>query len=412
MTYLLFAVALSLSAVAAWYAIAGLIAIFAAAVVPIAIMGSLLEASKLVIASWLYRNWKEIPKLLKTYFSVALVVLMTLTSMGIFGFLSKAHLDQAVPTDNVASQVALLDEKINIQKENINAARKQISQLDAIADQTIARTEDAKGIERANQIRRSQQKDRTRLLGEIGEAQKEIARLNDEKAPIAKDLRKIEAEVGPIKYIAALIYGENPDSSLLEKAVRIVILMIVAVFDPLAVLLLVAANWNLKHLEKKDEFWRLPELSKEMPDTSIPETEETKEEIKLDLKDDLSVDETVDMEKPIVITRFTNPESNPDVIADIPTLENEEMWASRVIDENPEEELPEIKVDEPSKDWEPELYAKADKKNLGRYMQEVGAKPPLTQSFLDKVQTVFNEPSVGIKTIEREVEELQDKNPK
>jgi len=179
-------------------------AIFAAAAIPIAIMGGLLEASKLVVASWLYRNWKEIPKLFKVYFLTALVILMMLTSMGIFGYLSKAHLDQAVPTGNVASEVAILDEKIAIQKENINAARKQISQMDSINDQTISRTDDAKGIERANQIRRSQQKERARILDEISTAQREISKLNDQKAPIAKDLRKIEAEVGPIKYISCI----------------------------------------------------------------------------------------------------------------------------------------------------------------------------------------------------------------
>lgn len=246
MTILLFLVALSLSAVAAWYAIAGLVAIFAASAGPIMIMGGLLEASKLVVASWLYRSWKDIPSLMKVYFMTALVVLMMLTSMGIFGFLSKAHLDQAVPTGDVAAQVALIDEKLTIQKENINAARKTITQLDTIADQAISRTEDARGIERANQIRRSQASERARLIAEISAAQTEIARLNKEKEPIAKDLRKIEAEVGPIKYIAALIYGDNPDQNLLESAVRIVTLLIVFVFDPLAVLMLVAANWQYK----------------------------------------------------------------------------------------------------------------------------------------------------------------------
>jgi len=145
MTYLLFAVALSLSALAAYYAVMGLIAIFAAAVVPIALMGSLLEASKLVVASWLYRNWKEIPALMKSYFVGALVVLMMLTSMGIFGFLSKAHLDQTIPTGDVQSKLALIDEKIKTEKENINANRKELTQLDAQVDQTIARTDDAKG---------------------------------------------------------------------------------------------------------------------------------------------------------------------------------------------------------------------------------------------------------------------------
>ena len=246
MTYLLFAVALGLSAVAAYYAVVGLIAIFAAAVIPIAIMGSLLEASKLVVASWLYRNWKEIPVLLKSYFTVALVVLMLLTSMGIFGFLSKAHLDQAIPTGDVQSKLALIDEKIKTEKENINASRKELSQLDAQLDQTISRTTDQGGTERAIQIRRNQQKDRNRILTEIGSAQTKIAKLNEERAPIASEVRKVEAEVGPIKYIAALIYGDNPDADILEKSVRWVIILIVMVFDPLAVLLLMAANWQMK----------------------------------------------------------------------------------------------------------------------------------------------------------------------
>ena len=250
MTYLLFAVALSLSAIAAYYAVMGLIAIFAAAVVPIAIMGSLLEASKLVVASWLYQNWKRIPALLKTYFTIALIVLMLLTSMGIFGFLSKAHLDQAIPTGDVAAKLALIDEKIKTEKENLNASRKELSQLDAQVDQTISRTTEASGAERAIAIRRGQQKDRARILNEIGQTQAKIAKLNEERAPIAAENRKVEAEVGPIKYIAAIIYGDNPNADILEKAVRIVIIMIVMVFDPLAVLMLVAANWNMKHLKE------------------------------------------------------------------------------------------------------------------------------------------------------------------
>ena len=117
MTYLLFGTALGLSAVAAYYSIMGLVAIFAAAATPIFIMGSLLEASKLVVASWLYRSWKKIPKLMMMYFTTALVVLMMLTSMGIFGYLSKAHLDQAVPTGDVASKLSLIDEKIKTEKD-------------------------------------------------------------------------------------------------------------------------------------------------------------------------------------------------------------------------------------------------------------------------------------------------------
>jgi hypothetical protein len=249
MTYLLFASALGLSACAAYYSVMGLLAIFAAAPIPIFIMGSLLEASKLVVASWLYRSWKKIPILMKSYFTVALVVLMMLTSMGIFGYLSKAHLDQAVPTGDVAAKLALIDEKIKTEKENLDASRKELTQLDQQVDQTISRTTDDKGAERAIAIRRGQQKDRARILKEIGDTQTKIAKYNEERAPIAAENRKVEAEVGPIKYIAAIIYGDNPDADILEKAVRVVIIMIVIVFDPLAVLLLVAANWNQKQKE-------------------------------------------------------------------------------------------------------------------------------------------------------------------
>lgn len=255
MTILLFTCGLALSAVAAYYSVMGLIAIFSTAVVPIAIMGSILEASKLVSASWLYRNWTTIPKLLKIYFTTAVFVLMVLTSMGIFGYLSKAHLDQAVPTGDVASKVAILDEKIKTQKENIDAARKAISQLDSQVDQTLSRSSDERGAANAVAIRQRQAKERASLFAEIGKSQAEIAKLNEERAPVASELRKVEAEVGPIKYIAALIYGDTLDDTLLESSVRIVILMIVFVFDPLAVLLLIAANREMMGTveDEKDE---------------------------------------------------------------------------------------------------------------------------------------------------------------
>jgi hypothetical protein len=265
MTYLLYFTALSLSAVAAWYSIAGLAAIFAAAVIPIIIMGTVLEFSKLVVASWLYRSWKFVPVLMRTYFTIALIILMTLTSMGIFGFLSKAHLDQAVPTGDIVAKVEVIDQKIKTEKENVESARAQLKQLDAQVDQTMSRSSDAKGAERSLQIRRGQQNERTTLLTEIGSAQTRIARLNEERAPIAAELRKVEAEVGPVKYIAALIYGDNPDQSILEKAVRIVIIMIVSVFDPLAVLLLMAASMPIY---KKEEVNDTEETSSPSEDSS------------------------------------------------------------------------------------------------------------------------------------------------
>jgi len=238
--------ALSLSAIAAFYSIAGLTAIFAAAVVPIIVMGTILEVSKLVVASWLYRNWNEVPKLLKGYFTAAVVILMLITSMGIFGFLSKAHLDQAVPAGDISAQVQIFDDKIKTERDNIEAARKALKQMDAQVDEKLARTTDDKGAERAVQIRRSQSSERKKLQNEITIAQAAIVKLQEQRAPVASQARKVEAEVGPVRYIAALIYGDNLDQNMLEKAVRWVIIMIVLVFDPLAVLMLVAVNWSLK----------------------------------------------------------------------------------------------------------------------------------------------------------------------
>jgi hypothetical protein len=281
MTYLLFGSALSLSAVAAYYSVMGLVAIFASAPIPIFIMGTILEISKLVVASWLYRSWKDVPVLMRSYFTVALTVLMLLTSMGIFGYLSKAHLDQAIPTGDVAAKLSLIDEKIKTEKDNLNANRKELSQLDSQVDSTLSRTTDANGADRAVAIRRGQQKDRTRILKEIGDTQTKIAKYNEERAPIATEVRKVEAEVGPIKYIAALIYGDNPEADVLEKAVRWVIIMIVFVFDPLAVLMLMAASWQMKRdrwLKKHPEEDDVLEDQEFVTDSEVEDLEKKKTE--------------------------------------------------------------------------------------------------------------------------------------
>jgi hypothetical protein len=384
MTYLLFGTALGLSAVAAYYSIMGLVAIFAAAATPIFIMGSLLEVSKLVVASWLYRSWKKIPKLMMSYFTVALVVLMMLTSMGIFGYLSKAHLDQAVPTGDVSAKLSLIDEKIKTEKENIDAARKQISQLDSQVDQTLSRTTDDRGADRAVAIRKGQQKERARLLNEIGEAQTKVAKLNEERAPIASEVRKVEAEVGPIKYIAALIYDQSASEEILEKAVRIVIMMIVLVFDPLAVLLLIAANWQMKHERGEDAkhplhdfFEKNKQKSNEIVQpqpTPISEHPELQEFVKRGLEEG--------------------------------TLEIKGEEQAKVIE--PEDDLlfddhVEVKLEEePKKDWEPELYqrvgVKTTVKEMGRYEAEL-----LEEAKKRKIESFKS--AVG--SIERDIEDLQ-----
>lgn len=249
MTILLFVTALSLSAVAAYYSIMGLIAIFSAAVIPITVMGGVLEVAKLVVTSWLYRNWKETHWMMRTYFCMAIAILMLLTSMGIFGFLSKAHSDQSLVSGDVLAKISVYDEKIKISKENIDANRKALKQMDEAVDQTMGRSDSEKGADKAIAIRRTQAKERARIQAEIAAEQKTIAELNEARAPISAEVRKVEAEVGPIKYIAAMIYGDNPDANMLEGAVRIMILLIVFVFDPLAVLMFIALNQTQKQKE-------------------------------------------------------------------------------------------------------------------------------------------------------------------
>lgn len=251
--YLALISGLSISAVAIYYSVAGLMAIFAAAMIPIMIMGIVLEIGKLSATVWLKQNWMRAPRFLKTYLLLAILSLMLLTSMGIFGYLSKAHLDQAIPTGDVAAKVSLLDEKIKTERDNIETARSALKQMDAQVDARLSRSDDEKGAERAVQIRRQQQAERGRLQKDIAEAQARIAKLNEERAPIAAELRKVEAEVGPIKYIAALIYGDNPDADLLERAVRWVIIVIVLVFDPLAVILLLASQYSFSWFRQEQE---------------------------------------------------------------------------------------------------------------------------------------------------------------
>jgi len=246
-------VALALSTVAAYYSIIGLTAIFAGAVIPVIIMGSILEIGKITTTVWLRKYWNKASWILKLYLVPAVVALAILTSMGIFGFLSKAHMDTGVTSGDVQAKLALYDEKIKTQRDNVELARKALQQMDAQVDARLSRGESEAGAERAVQIRRQQAGERAKLQKEIGDAQKEIARLNEERAPIAAENRKVEAEVGPIKYVAALIYGDNPDANLLERAVRWVIILLVIVFDPLAIALVLAANASREWDQAEDD---------------------------------------------------------------------------------------------------------------------------------------------------------------
>jgi len=244
---LTFLSAISISVIAAGYSILGLATLFSGAVVPIIAMGSALEVGKLVAASWLYHNWRsDIPRLLKTYLFSAIIILIFITSMGIFGFLSKAHLDQVQPTSGNNIKIELLDKQIGQQQLIIERAEKQLSLLDKALEVYI----DKEYVTRGLKERAKQEEERTQLNNAINNASDKIAELTNSKASLSLEQDKIEAEVGPIKYIAELIYGENAKDNF-DKAVRGVILVLIFVFDPLAVLLLIAANISLRQWRMK-----------------------------------------------------------------------------------------------------------------------------------------------------------------
>ena len=244
---LTFISAISISLIAAGYSIIGLATLFAGAATPIIAMGSALEVGKLVAASWLYNNWNDnIPKTLKAYLFTAIIVLVFITSMGIFGFLSKAHLDQVRPTGNNAVQIALIDKQINQQELIIERAENTLNRLDKALDVYIAKEYVSRGLKE----RKKQKEERDFLNTEIKNAMDEIAKLTNAKSDIDIAQLKIEADVGPLKYVAELIYGENAKDNF-DSAVRIIILILIFVFDPLAVLLLIAANISLKQWRDK-----------------------------------------------------------------------------------------------------------------------------------------------------------------
>jgi hypothetical protein len=247
LTLLTFLSAISISVIAAGYSIVGLATLFAGAVVPIIAMGSALEVGKLVAASWLYHNWNsDVPRLLKGYLFGAIIVLIFITSLGIFGFLSKAHLDQVKPTSGNNIKIELLDNQINQQQKIIDRSQKTLDQLDKALEVYIEKEFVTRGLKE----RKKQEEERNTLNTAINEASDKIAELTNQKASLSLEQDKIEAEVGPIKYVAELIYGEQAQDNF-DKAVRFVILILIFVFDPLAVLLLIAANISLRQWRKK-----------------------------------------------------------------------------------------------------------------------------------------------------------------
>jgi len=262
--YITLLVAIVISICAAYYSIVGLTAIFAAAFWPIVIMGSALELGKLTGAVWLHLNWHHARWWIRMYMVPAVAVLMFITSMGIFGFLSRAHIEQTAGAVDVGTKIEQLALDVSVEQEKIDNNNKIISQLDAAVDSLIGAAatqgqeksransrEARKAAEEATKLRKSQEAERAALQAEIATARDKIAAINKEKLTLEQQVKKIEAEVGPIKYVASLVYGDNPSIDTLEKAVRWMIIILVVVFDPLAVVLILAATSGLQASSKR-----------------------------------------------------------------------------------------------------------------------------------------------------------------
>ena len=241
LSLLTFITSLLIAGVAAWYSIIGLTTIFSAAVIPIIIIGVVLEIGKLVAASWVYTHWKDTGILLRTYLVSAIVILMIITSMGIYGFLSKSHIDAGINTSEISVKIERIDNRIKSEQRQINRAEKNIQEMDITLDKTDYGFFDDSRL----QERKKQSADREQLNDIITKAENNIDKLLDKKSEYELEVKNFEVEVGPIKYIAALIYGDEA-KNYLDNTVRYVILLLIFVFDPLAVLLLISANMSYR----------------------------------------------------------------------------------------------------------------------------------------------------------------------
>tara|TARA_S200002703_G_scaffold151016_1_gene149923 strand:- start:1042 stop:2085 length:1044 start_codon:yes stop_codon:yes gene_type:complete len=248
LTYLTLISGISLSIIAAGYSIIGLAALFAGATTAIYAMGGALEVAKLVMASWLYNNWKNplLPKSIKYYLTSAVIILIFITSVGIFGFLSKAHLDQVVPENNNALQIQIIDEQIEQRQNTISRSQTQLEKMDELVINTTEETSwFSSSSQRAIDERNNQREERLLLEKTIDESLNKINELSDKKAGIKTEQLKLEADLGPIKYVAEFIYGNEAENHF-DKAVRIIIIILIFVFDPVAVLMLISANISFK----------------------------------------------------------------------------------------------------------------------------------------------------------------------
>jgi hypothetical protein len=309
--YLLLIVALLISCVAGFYSISGLVSIFSGALIPVILMGGILEIAKVVNVLWLHNNWTNTKLFLKIYLSSAIFILMLITSIGIFGFLAKSHVSQSINSSEIQSKITIIDEQITGIKNDIKSNQTTLSQLDNAITQVVSQSKDENGATKALKIRNEQQKERSQINIALQSEQENINKLQVQEAPLQIALEKNEVDVGPIKYIAAMIFGDNPNKNLLERAVRYMIILLVAVFDPLAVAMLLASDLHKVPSASPVEIPKTPEIIEEKIEKSEPKITQVDEIINNLSSGIMSVNSLSSAEQEAVIKKLTekiNPE--------------------------------------------------------------------------------------------------------
>ena len=228
-----FGTSLLVAGVAAYFSVIGLATIFAGSFWPVVVMAGVLEIGKLVTAGFLHLRWSDINRLMRYYLMTSVVVLMLITSLGIFGFLAKANIEQTLQGDRYSLELSIIDKRLDAKEKELSRYEERLEGLDYIID--TARPQDR------NYIDRRQRDERLEIAVDIDRVVSEIVVLNEDKLPLQREQLVQEGEIGPIKYVAEMLYGEDVAKDKLDNAARILIFFIIFAFDPLAVLLLVAS---------------------------------------------------------------------------------------------------------------------------------------------------------------------------
>jgi hypothetical protein len=242
MKWLTLFTSLTLAATAAYFSIVGLMTIFSGAALSIAFMASVLEFGKIVSAAWLHYEWDRINNLVRAYFTTAVIVLMLITSMGIFGYLSKAHIDASVTSDSYSLEASIVDKRLEGKQLQLDNLTGRLESLDYVLQTSQPKDR--------NYVNKVQTTERNEINAEIDILVDEIVALNEQKMPILRQQLDQEAELGPVKYIADMIYGDDAESYY-DNAVRWIILTIIFVFDPLAIMLLIVSTAAFKRDREK-----------------------------------------------------------------------------------------------------------------------------------------------------------------